>query len=104
MGGGAGGYYTKAQYSDLVSYAASRQITIVPEIDMPGHVNAALASYAQLNCNNTAPPLYTVIDATNTLHQFSKVADYEKPFDIAPGIRATFFNAGHILGSASVLL
>ncbi|WP_426503635.1 family 20 glycosylhydrolase [Dactylosporangium sp. McL0621] len=59
VGGGAGGYYTKAQYSDLVSYAASRQITIVPEIDMPGHVNAALASYAQLNCNNTAPPLYT---------------------------------------------
>jgi N-acetyl-beta-hexosaminidase len=59
VGGGAGGYYTKAQYSDLVSYAASRQITVVPEIDMPGHVNAALASYAQLNCNNTAPPLYT---------------------------------------------
>ncbi|MET7425430.1 family 20 glycosylhydrolase [Dactylosporangium sp. NPDC005555] len=59
VGGGAGGYYTKAQYSDLVSYAASRQITIVPEIDMPGHTNAALASYAQLNCNNTAPPLYT---------------------------------------------
>ncbi|GAA3247585.1 family 20 glycosylhydrolase [Dactylosporangium siamense] len=59
VGGGAGGYYTKAQYSDLVAYAASRQITIVPEIDMPGHTNAALASYAQLNCNNTAPPLYT---------------------------------------------
>ena len=62
VGGGAGGYYTKAQYSDLVSYAGSRQITIVPEIDMPGHVNAALASYAQLNCNNTAPPLYTGTD------------------------------------------
>ncbi|MEV6925121.1 family 20 glycosylhydrolase [Dactylosporangium sp. NPDC051485] len=59
VGGGAGGYYTKAQYSDIVSYAASRQITIVPEIDMPGHTNAALASYAELNCNNTAPALYT---------------------------------------------
>ncbi|WP_433202648.1 family 20 glycosylhydrolase [Dactylosporangium sp. CS-047395] len=59
VGGGAGGFYTKAQYSDLVAYAASRQITVVPEIDMPGHTNAALASYAQLNCNNTAPPLYT---------------------------------------------
>ncbi|MFI5911936.1 family 20 glycosylhydrolase [Dactylosporangium sp. NPDC051541] len=59
VGGGAGGYYTKAQYADLVAYAASRQITVVPEIDMPGHTNAALASYAQLNCNNTAPPLYT---------------------------------------------
>ncbi|WP_144120997.1 family 20 glycosylhydrolase [Catellatospora sichuanensis] len=59
VGGGAGGYYTKAQYTDLVAYAAARHITIVPEIDMPGHVNAALASYAELNCNNTAPPLYT---------------------------------------------
>ncbi|GAA1621680.1 family 20 glycosylhydrolase [Catellatospora bangladeshensis] len=59
VGGGAGGYYTKAQYSDLVAYAAARHITIVPEIDMPGHTNAALASYAELNCNNTAPALYT---------------------------------------------
>lgn len=59
VGGGPGGYYTKAQYTDLVAYAAARHITIVPEIDMPGHVNAALASYAELNCNNTAPPLYT---------------------------------------------
>ena len=40
-------------------YAAERQITIVPEIDMPGHVGAALSSYAELNCNNIAPPLYT---------------------------------------------
>jgi hexosaminidase len=59
VGGGPGGYYTKAQYTDIVNHAAERGITIVPEIDMPGHTNAALASYAQLNCNNTAPPLYT---------------------------------------------
>ncbi len=59
VGGGAGGYYTKAQYTDLVNYAASRHITIIPEIDMPGHVNAALASYAELNCNGVAPALRT---------------------------------------------
>ncbi|ALG13191.1 hexosaminidase [Kibdelosporangium phytohabitans] len=59
VGGGPGGYYTKAQYSDIVAYAAARHITVVPEIDMPGHTNAALASYAELNCNNTAPPPYT---------------------------------------------
>ncbi|GIF63810.1 hypothetical protein Ais01nite_18450 [Asanoa ishikariensis] len=59
VGGGPGGFYTKAQYSDLVAYAAARHITIVPEIDMPGHTNAALASYAELNCDNVAPPLYT---------------------------------------------
>ena len=32
---------------------------VVPEIDMPGHTNAALASYAELNCDGVAPPLYT---------------------------------------------
>ncbi|GAA4583434.1 family 20 glycosylhydrolase [Planotetraspora phitsanulokensis] len=62
VGGGAGGYYTKAQYQDIVAYAAQRQITIVPEIDMPGHTNAALASYAELNCNGVAPALYTGTD------------------------------------------
>lgn len=61
VGGGPGGFYTQEQYSDLVAYAQSRFITIVPEIDMPGHTNAALASYAELNCNGVAPPLYTEI-------------------------------------------
>jgi len=59
VGGGPGGYYTKAQFQEIVAYAASRYITIVPEIDMPGHTNAALSSYAELNCNGVAPPLYT---------------------------------------------
>ncbi|MFC5821027.1 family 20 glycosylhydrolase [Nonomuraea harbinensis] len=59
VGGGPGGYYTKAQFQDIVAYAARRNVTIVPEIDMPGHTNAALASYAELNCNGVAPPLYT---------------------------------------------
>lgn len=49
VGGGKGGYYTQEEYADIVSYAASRYVTIVPEIDMPGHVNAALVSYAELN-------------------------------------------------------
>ena len=59
VGGGAGGFYTQEQYSELVQYAADRQITIVPEIDMPGHTNAALASYAELNCDGKATELYT---------------------------------------------
>lgn len=61
VGGDPGGWYTKADYSELVAYAASRFITVVPEIDMPGHTNAALASYAELNCNGVAPALYTGI-------------------------------------------
>jgi hexosaminidase len=61
VGGGPGGFYTQAEYSDIVAHAASRFITIVPEIDMPGHTNAALASIPELNCDGVAPPLYTGI-------------------------------------------
>jgi len=59
VGGGKGGFYTQEQYSDIVKFAADRYITIVPEIDMPGHTNAALSSYPELNCNGKAPDLYT---------------------------------------------
>jgi hexosaminidase len=59
VGGGKGGYYTQEQYIDIVKFASARYITIVPEIDMPGHTNAALASYAELNCNGKATELYT---------------------------------------------
>ena len=62
VGGGPGGFYSKTAYADLVAYARTRFITIVPEIDMPSHINAALASYAELNCNGTAPALYTGIE------------------------------------------
>jgi hexosaminidase len=59
VGGGKGGYYTQEQYSEIVEFAGERYITIVPEIDMPGHTNAALSSYAELNCNGKATELYT---------------------------------------------
>ena len=58
-GGGPGGYYTQAQYQQIVAYAQSRYITIVPEIDMPGHFTAALASYGELNCSGVAPAVDT---------------------------------------------
>lgn len=61
VGGGAGGHYTQEQYADLVAYARDRYVTIVPEIDMPGHTNAALSSYPALNCDGVAPPPYTGI-------------------------------------------
>jgi hexosaminidase len=59
VGGGPGGYYTQAEYAELVAYAQRRFITIVPEIDVPGHTNAALASYPELNKDGQAPALYT---------------------------------------------
>jgi hexosaminidase len=54
-----GGYLTKDEYRQLVRYAADRGMTVVPEVDMPGHTTAALASYPELTCDGVAPPLYT---------------------------------------------
>jgi hexosaminidase len=59
VGGGEGGYYTQEDYAEIVRYAGTKFITIVPEIDMPGHTNAALASYPELNCDGKATELYT---------------------------------------------
>jgi hexosaminidase len=44
------GHYTREEMEHLVRYAADRQITVIPEIDMPGHMLAALASYPELGC------------------------------------------------------
>jgi metallo-beta-lactamase family protein len=49
-------------------------------------------------------PLYTTLDTFNAMENFGRKAHYDQPLQLAPGIRATFFDAGHILGSASVLL
>jgi len=59
VGGGKGGFYTQEEYKELVKYAADRFIIIVPEIDMPGHTNAALASIPELNPDNQPTKLYT---------------------------------------------
>lgn len=46
----SGGYYTQRQIRDVVAYAAERFITVIPEIEMPGHASAALAAYPWLGC------------------------------------------------------
>ena len=59
VGGGEGGFYTQEQYSEIVKYAQERFITVIPEIDMPGHTMAALASYPELNAKGSDTALYT---------------------------------------------
>lgn len=49
-----GGFYTQEEVREIVKYAADRHITVIPEIDLPGHMLAALASYPELG-NGTAP-------------------------------------------------
>jgi hexosaminidase len=50
-----GGYYTQDEIRDIVRYAAARYVTIVPEIDMPGHMQAAIAAYPELGSIGDAP-------------------------------------------------
>lgn len=71
VGGRGGGFYTKADYADIVRYARDRFITVVPEVDMPAHTQAAIAAYPELGCGRSArdsspnaplPGLYTGIE------------------------------------------
>ena len=52
-----GGFYTQQQVRDIVAFAATRQVQIVPEIDMPGHAQAALAAYPELGAIDGHPSL-----------------------------------------------
>ena len=73
------GYYTQDQVRELVRYASERYITIVPEVDMPGHAQAAVAAYPQFGITGKRPPvsvdwgvhayLYNVDDDTITFLQ-----------------------------------
>ena len=51
-----GGYYTQEEIRDIVSYAAERHVTIIPEIEMPGHTLAVLAAYPNLACGDNPGP------------------------------------------------
>jgi hexosaminidase len=62
VGGGRGGFYTQEEYQALTRYAQERYITIVPEIDMPSHSNAALTAYPELACSTRPTQPYTGTD------------------------------------------
>jgi hexosaminidase len=98
VGGGPGGFYTQAQFADLVAYAAERFVTIVPEIDMPSHTNAALASYPELNCDGVAPPLYTGIEVGFSALCVDKEITYtfidDVVREIAAVARSPYFHVG----------
>lgn len=52
-----GGFYTQDDIRAIVAYAAARHVTVVPELDMPGHAQAAVASYPELGVTGTRPPV-----------------------------------------------
>ena len=55
VAGRGAGFYTKADYAEIVRYARDQFITVVPEIDMPAHTQAAIVAYPELGCGRPAP-------------------------------------------------
>ncbi|GAA0797152.1 beta-N-acetylhexosaminidase [Spirilliplanes yamanashiensis] len=82
------GFLTKQDYSDLVAYAAERHVTIVPEIDLPGHTNAALSTYPELNCDGTAPAPRTDTEVGYSSLCVSKEVTYRFVEDVVKEIAA----------------
>ena len=94
---------------EIITTAASRELARVVMLDAAGlqeeeaRYQARKAARRGKHAEHTVP-LYSVLDALNTLEQFGRTAAYGKMLQLAPGIRATFLDAGHILGSASIFL
>ncbi len=98
VGGGPGGFYTQPEYQDIVRYAAARYITIVPEIDMPAHTNAALAAYPEVSCSERPAGLYTGTDVGWSSICVDKEESYALIDDVVREIAAItpgpFFHVG----------
>lgn len=94
---------------EIIPTSASRELARLVMLDA-AHLQEEDARYlARKNeraglHQSVANPLYTTLDALNSFDYFGRVATYAQPLELAPGVRATFLDAGHILGSASILL
>jgi hexosaminidase len=88
VGGGRGGWFTQRQYASIVAYARERFVEVVPEIDMPGHVNAALSAYATLTCSGVAPTPYTGIEVGFSSLCIGKEATYAFVDDVVREVAA----------------
>lgn len=71
-----GGFYTQEQIKDVVKYAASRYVTIVPEIEMPGHAVAALSAYPEYSCTGGPFKSYTKWGVSDDVYCAGKEATY----------------------------
>lgn len=93
---------------EIITTAATRELARVVMLDS-AHLQEEEARYQARKTarhgGEAAPqPLYSTLDALNTLEYFGRTAAYDQPVEVTPGMRATFLDAGHILGSASIYL
>ena len=87
-----GGFYTQEQIKDVVAYAAARSITVVPEIEMPGHSASAIAAYPQLSCNKKPQLSLTGGNYENISSNYCASSDSVKIFleDVLTEVLALF--------------
>ena len=97
-------------HGEIITTAASVELARLVMLDSAG-LQEEEARYQQRKArrhgshhHEAMEPLYTTLDALNSLEFIGRRVTYDKPVQVAPGIRATFIDAGHILGSASILL
>ncbi len=95
---------------EIVSTSATAELARIVMVDA-AHLHEEDARFLAKKLHNgragnkaVPPPLYTIIDALNTVSHFGRVAKYGQPLELAPGFTATYVDAGHILGSASIRL
>lgn len=82
------GYYTKDEIRDIIAYAAKLYIDVVPEIDVPGHAEAALSAYPEMSCFNKVPE--SVMQYSPNLFCGGKASTYHFLEDILDEICALF--------------
>ena len=92
---------------EVIATSASRELARLVILDA-AHLQEedarTRARHAARRGATNGRPLYSVTDALNSFDHFGRTASYGAPVALAPGLRATFLDAGHILGSASILL
>ncbi|HEY6088854.1 MAG TPA: beta-N-acetylhexosaminidase [Gemmatimonadaceae bacterium] len=98
VGGGPGGFFTQQDYQTIVRYAQARYITVVPEIDMPGHTNAALVAYPELSCSTRPPQSFIGIETGWSAFCVDKEGTYALIDDVVREISAitpgSYFHIG----------
>ncbi len=95
---------------EVITTSASRELARLVMLDS-AHLQEEEAAYQARRAargknrhKKRVEPLYTVLDALNSLDAFGRTAHYDQRMAICPGVHATFIDAGHILGSASIHL
>jgi metallo-beta-lactamase family protein len=94
---------------EVIATAATRELARLVLLDAANLQQEDAGDRARTTMRRGAddqarPPLYSVVDALNSLDRFGRSAVYGQPIEPAAGLRVTFIDAGHILGSASVFV